>query len=225
MDRSSFCSCVFALFLDTFSTAASVDVVFLDTFLNRWLDTSRHFYLSRIIEDLYKGQARSELHFLSISLSLDTSIFSPPKSLSLAPNHFSSDFQAFSRFFFNFMHFHVLKPRFWGFWKILGFFKIDEFLLKFGMSFSLHEFKISYIAFHEHYNCIFMHLVVCYTCWTACVLLGLDWAEPMMFFTLHVTCSCIFMHTFFTFSIFLYIWTVWSFSDCLFLPFLSFRLC
>ena len=76
------------------------------------------------------------------------------------------------------------------------------------MGFSLHEFKISYIAFHVHYNCIFMHLVVCYTCWTACVLLGLDWAEPMMFFfffTLHVTCLCIFMHTFFTFNIFLYI--------------------
>ena len=25
----------------------------------------------------------------------------------------------------------------------------------------------------------------------ACVLVGLDWAEPMMFFILHVTCSCI----------------------------------
>ena len=42
-----------------------------------------------------------------------------------------------------------------------------------------------------------------------------------MLFTLHVTCSCIFMHTYHTFSIFLYIWTVWSFSDCLFLPPLS----
>ena len=185
------------------------------------LDTS----ISRELLRIYIKDKRNPNFIFSRSLSLDTSVFSPPKSLSLTPNHFSSDFQAFSRFFFNFMHFHVLKPRFWGFWKILGFFKIDEFLLKFGMGFSLHEFKISYIAFHEHYNCIFMHLVVCYTCWIACVLLGLDWAEPMMFFTLHVTCSCIFMHMFFTFSIFLYIWTVWSFSDCLFLPFLSFRLC
>ena len=81
--------------------------------------------------------------------------------------------------------------------------------------------KTSCIAFHVHYNCIFMHLVVCYTCWTACVLVGLDWAEPMMLFTLHVTCSCIFMHTYLTFSIFLYIRTVWSFFYCLFLPPLS----
>ena len=26
----------------------------------------------------------------------------------------------------------------------------------------------------------------------ACVLVGLDWAKPMMFLLLHVTCSCIF---------------------------------
>ena len=32
------------------------------------------------------------------------------------------------------------------------------------------------------------------------VLLGLDWAEPMMQFLLHVTCSCIPMHTY-TFSV------------------------
>ena len=63
-----------------------------------------------------------------------------------------------------------------------------------------------------------MHLVVCYTCWIAYVLVGLDWAEPVILFTLYVICSCIFMHTYLTFSIFLYIWTVWSFSDCLFLP-------
>ena len=63
-----------------------------------------------------------------------------------------------------------------------------------------------------------MHLVVCHTCWTACVLVGLDWVEPMMFFTLHVTCSCIFMHTYLTFNIFVYILTAWSFSKCFFLP-------
>ena len=46
-----------------------------------------------------------------------------------------------------------------------------------------------------HYNYIFMHLDVCYICSIDCVLVGLDWAEPMMQFLLHVTCSCIF-HTF-----------------------------
>ena len=84
--------------------------------------------------------------------------------------------------------------------------------------------KTSYIAFHVHYNCIFMHSVVCYTCWIVYVLVGLDWVEPMMLFTLHVTCSCIFMHTCLTFNIFFYIWTIWSFSNCLFLPRPSFSL-
>ena len=38
-----------------------------------------------------------------------------------------------------------------------------------------------------------------------------------MFLLLHITCSCIFMHTYVTFSIFLYIELYWDFSDCLFL--------
>ena len=41
-----------------------------------------------------------------------------------------------------------------------------------------------------HYNYIFIHLDVCYICSIDCVLVGLDWAEPMMQFLLHVTCSC-----------------------------------
>ena len=36
-----------------------------------------------------------------------------------------------------------------------------------------------------HYKCVFTML-------KSCVLAGLDWAEPMMFLLLHVTCSCIF---------------------------------
>ena len=34
------------------------------------------------------------------------------------------------------------------------------------------------------------------------MLIGLDWAEPMMFFILHVTCSIISMHTYSLFHIF-----------------------
>ena len=46
-------------------------------------------------------------------------------------------------------------------------------------------------------------------CTTDCVLVDLDWAEPMMLFILHVTCSCIPMHMFFPFNIFFDIfWTV-----------------
>ena len=50
-----------------------------------------------------------------------------------------------------------------------------------------------------------------------CVLVGLDWAEPMMQFPLHVTCSCIPMHTYSLFNIFWYM-LFWDFSNCLFLP-------
>ena len=35
-----------------------------------------------------------------------------------------------------------------------------------------------------HFRCVFTML-------KSCVLVGLDWAEPMMFLLLHVTCSCI----------------------------------
>ena len=55
VDWSRFFSCVFALFLKTFSIAVSVDVVFLNTYLDRWLDTSWHLYLLGITEDLYIG--------------------------------------------------------------------------------------------------------------------------------------------------------------------------
>ena len=49
-------------------------------------------------------------------------------------------------------------------------------------------------------------------------MVGLDWAKPMMQFSLHVTCSCIPMHTFLLFNILWYIWTSWDFFYCIFLP-------
>ena len=56
-------------------------------------------------------------------------------------------------------------------------------------------------------------------CATDCMLVGLDWAKPMMLFILHVTCSCIPMHTFFLFNISWYTWIFfWDFYDCLSLP-------
>ena len=137
MDRLSFSSSVFALFLDTSSTVASVDVVFLDTFLDRWLDTSLHLYLSRIIEALYIGLLRFSSYFLNFSWSVRTC--SPSKSLSLTPNLFpkcfSSIFKDFSSFGkIRFSHFHAflsLKPKFWDFCKIWGFSKSKRFLCNF----------------------------------------------------------------------------------------------
>ena len=167
MDLSSFSSCVFVLFLDTSSIVASINVVFLDTFLDKWLDTSRHLYLSRITEDLYICSSWSGSHFLDLSRSVRTC--SPPKSLFLTPNifpkWFSSVFKVFSslgKFLFSHLHaFHVLKPRFWGFSKLMC------YCWNFGMGFCLNEFKISCIASHKHYDSIIMHLDVCklIVCW------------------------------------------------------------
>ena len=42
--------------------------------------------------------------------------------------------------------------------------------------------KTSYITSYVHYNYIFMHLDMCYICYQIYVLVGLDWAEPMMQF-------------------------------------------
>ena len=150
------------------------------------------------------------------SFSRSICAYSPPKHSLLSQNLQPTWFSAFPCFkslgmisFSLIIHaFHAFRPRFWGFWKILGFFKIVECLLKFWDGFCLNDILTSCIASHMHYNCIFTHLVVFYTCWTFCVLVGLDWAEPMMLFTLQVICSCIFMHMYLTFNIFVYIWTV-----------------
>ena len=79
--------------------------------------------------------------------------------------------------------------------------------------------KSSCIASHLHYNNVSCILDVCLLCWNDCVLVGLDWVEPMMFLLLHITCLCIFMHTYLTFSIFLYIDCDWFFSACVSLSF------
>ena len=55
-----------------------------------------------------------------------------------------------------------------------------------------------------HFRCVFTLLL-----W--CVLVGLDWAEPMMHLYLHVTCSCIFMHMYLQVSIFFILYLVGSF--------------
>ena len=58
-----------------------------------------------------------------------------------------------------------------------------------------------------HFRCVFT-LLLC------CMLVGLDWAEPMMYLNLHVTYSCIFMHRYLQVSIF-YIVYCWCFFYCL----------
>ena len=95
VDRSSFPSCVFILFLNTFKTAISVDVVFLDTYLNRWLHTSIYQKLLRS----YIFVLRNPVLISSISLDLSAPV-PIPNTFSLTPSLFPSVFffQAFSSF-------------------------------------------------------------------------------------------------------------------------------
>ena len=60
-----------------------------------------------------------------------------------------------------------------------------------------------------------MHFRYMLTMLKSCVLVGLDWAEPMVFLLLHVTYSCIF-HAYvpFFFSILLILICTWYFSTC-----------
>ena len=78
------------------------------------------------------------------------------------------------------------------------------FLWNFWDRLCLYRFKTSCIASHLHYNHDSCILDVCLLSCNNCVLLGLDWAEPMMFLNLHVICSFIFIHTYLQFLIFLY---------------------
>ena len=73
------------------------------------------------------------------------------------------------------------------------------------------DVKSSYIAFHKHFNYIVMHFRCVLYMLSCCVLVGLDWAELMMYLNLHVICSCIHIFN----SLHSYILLCWYFSDCL----------
>ena len=130
VDRSS----IFSTFCGIFPRQS------LDNFICRRLfaqHLSRHFYLLRFTRLIFKWELRFPSHF-SQSLSRQTCNLTSQNTLSHSKPHsqvFFKLFQVFSslgKVLFSHLHaFHVLKPRFWGFWTILGFFKIDEFLLKF----------------------------------------------------------------------------------------------
>ena len=76
------------------------------------------------------------------------------------------------------------------------------------MGFVKITFKTSCIVSHVHYNNV--HAFRCvFTLLLCCLLVGLDWAEPMMNLFLHVTCSCILMHTFLQFYIYIDISVAW----------------
>ena len=80
-----------------------------------------------------------------------------------------------------------------------------KFWRNFWDGFCVKDPKCSYIASHLHFNYMFMHFRCVITMLNCCVLVGLDWAELMMFLNLHVTCSCIFMYMYLQFFIFFYL--------------------
>ena len=115
----------------------------------------------------------------------------------------------------HFMHLGIsfrFSKIFWGFSKLV------EFLWNFWDGLYENGSKSSCITSYLHYSNVSCIIGVCLLCWTNCVLVGLDWAEPLMFLILYITCSCIFMHTYLTFSISLHIDCVWCFSMCFSLP-------
>ena len=127
-------------------------------------------------------------HFSTISLDRSCLFTSQNLSLSLQTSNtevfgikilFLLWYDAFSLFFI--MHFISFDLTFgvlenlWDF-----FFQITEVFAKF-LGWVLFKWSILFV----HYRCVQYML-------NWCVLVGLDWANPMMSLILHVTCSCIF---------------------------------
>ena len=190
---------VFAV--DTFSIAESFEVLNLDTsrsIENYWasiyrVSTIQISFLSISLDCYYLFTSQN--HFLSLQTSTSR-IFSPRSSfysLGKGPN------PSFSCISFTW-------PNFLGFFEDFGVFQNWwSFCEIFGMGVFFFKKKTSCITSHLHYNTVSCILRCVFTLLQTSVLVGLDWAEPMMFLLLHIKCSCIFMHTYLKFFIFLYI--------------------
>ena len=100
VDRSSFCSWIWFLVARYFLDTSAVDNHFLDTYLDRFLDTSWLLYLLRFTEGLYILSSRSISHFFDLSRSIRT-CSSPKHSLFHSKPLPLRFFKLFSRFFFS----------------------------------------------------------------------------------------------------------------------------
>ena len=94
VDRSSFCSWIWFLLLDTLA----VDKHFLDTYLDSFLDTSRYFICRTLLKVLFKPPHAIRFSFHSISLSIALYFLSQTLSShsNLNPQRFLRDFSIFS---------------------------------------------------------------------------------------------------------------------------------
>ena len=109
------------------------------------------------------------------------------------------------------MHFMFWNLDFGVFEKFWDFLKLMSFCWILGLGFEDLILKTSCIASHLHYNSIIMHRCV----QSICVLVGLDWAKPMISLLCMSHAHAFPMHTYSNFIIFIYCETVWSFFDCL----------
>ena len=97
VDQSSFCSWIWWVVPRYLLDTSAVDKHFLDTYLDSFLDTSRHLICRDLLKVLYKPPRAIRTSFHSISLSIALCFFSQTLSShsNLDPQRF---FQAFSRF-------------------------------------------------------------------------------------------------------------------------------
>ena len=121
VDRSSFCSWIWFLVARYLLDTSAVDDLFLDTYLDSFLDTSRYLICQALLKVLYKPPCAIRFSFLQ-SLSICPHLFIS-QTLSFhsncVPQGFFKLFQVFLHlvsFYSLILHaFHVLKPRFWDF--------------------------------------------------------------------------------------------------------------
>ena len=95
LDRSSFCSESDSLLVDSFLNTSAIEDQILDTYLDRYLDTSRYLHLSRFTSCLYKASVQSRIHFFPISLSIHL-CFSPKHLLQTCSLRIIQAFSSFS---------------------------------------------------------------------------------------------------------------------------------
>ena len=98
VDRSRFYSWIWWVVPRYFLDTSAVDDYFLDTYLDSFLDTSRHLHLLSFTEGLYIPSSRSESYFFDLSRSVRT-CSSPKHHLSHSkplPMWFFMLFQDFS---------------------------------------------------------------------------------------------------------------------------------
>ena len=106
---------------------------------------ARHLYLSRLTKDLYICSLRSGSHFFDLSR---------PVHDCSSPKHYLSHSKRFPQWFFKlfqvflrlvcFYAFHVLKPRFWDFSKLMS------YCWNFGIGFAYMILKLHAL----HHTCI-----------------------------------------------------------------------